>query len=103
MISSRPATRPIYDVPVDEAQPAAGLTAGRDSFIESLMDTDLYSMGAFFCDQHPGLVEEVVGRSEAIEERGLETYAADEQISVEEGFRTLLTGLAVRYYKAVAG
>jgi len=67
------------------------------------MDTDLYSMGAFFCDQHPELVEEVVERSVAIEERGLEDYAAQTGITVEEGFRTLLTGLAVRYYKAVAG
>ncbi len=75
----------------------------RDSFIESLMDTDLYSMGAFFSDQHPELVEEVVKRSVEIEERGLESYAGSEGISVEEGFRTLLTGLAVRYYKAVAG
>jgi hypothetical protein len=77
--------------------------AGRDSFIESLMDTDLYSMGAFFCDEHPELVDEVVQRSVAIEEQGLESYAGAEGISVEEGFRTLLTGLAVRYYKAVAG
>jgi hypothetical protein len=103
MISSRRTTRPIYDVAVDEAQRAAGLIAERDSFIESLMDTDLYSMGAFFCDQHPELVEEVVRRSEAIEQRGLEGYASEEGMSVEEGFRTLLTGLAVRYYKAVAG
>jgi hypothetical protein len=77
--------------------------AARGSFIESLMDTDLYSMGAFFSDQHPELVEEVVQRSVAIEERGLESYAGAEEISVEEAFRTLLTGLAVRYYKAVAG
>jgi hypothetical protein len=77
--------------------------ADRDSFIESLMDTDLYSMGAFFSDEHPDLVEEVVRRSVAIEEQGLEGYARSEGISVEEGFRTLLTGLAVRYYKAVAG
>jgi hypothetical protein len=76
---------------------------GRDSFIESLMDTDLYSMGAFFCDEHPELVDEVVNRSTAIETAGLEGYAEQEGISVEEGFRTLLTGLAVRYYKAVAG
>lgn len=76
--------------------------AGRDSFIESLMDTDLYSMGAFFSDEHPDLVDEVVRRSVAIEEQGLESYANAEGISVEEGFRTLLTGLAVRYYKAVA-
>lgn len=77
--------------------------ADRDSFIESLMDTDLYSMGAFFSDEHPDLVEEVVRRSVEIEQRGLETYAGAEGISVEESFRTLLTGLAVRYYKAVAG
>jgi hypothetical protein len=76
--------------------------ADRNSFIESLMDTDLYSMGAFFSDEHPDLVEEVVRRSVEIEQRGLEAYAGAEGISVEEGFRTLLTGLAVRYYKAVA-
>jgi len=81
----------------------AGAMAGTGSFIESLMDTDLYSMGAYFCDRHPELVEEVVGRSVAIEQQGLEAFAASEGITVEEGFRTLLTGLAVRYYKAVAG
>ena len=39
------------------------------TFIQSLMETDLYSIGAFFCDQHPELVEEVVERSERSEER----------------------------------
>jgi hypothetical protein len=73
------------------------------SFLESLMDTDLYSMGAFFCDQHPELVDEVVARSEAIENQGLEGWSKESGTSVEESFRTLLTGLAVRYYKAVAG
>ena len=73
------------------------------SFIQSLMETDLYSIGAYFCDQNPELVDEVVARSEAIESRGLETWAAETETPVEEGFRTLLTGLAVRYYKAVAG
>jgi hypothetical protein len=72
-------------------------------FIQSLMETDLYSIGAFFCDRHPDLVDEVVERSEAIQERGLERWAIDAEVPVEEGFRTLLTGLAVRYYKAVAG
>jgi hypothetical protein len=48
-------------------------------------------------------VDEVVERSEAIQERGLERWAADAEVPIEEGFRTLLTGLAVRYYKAVAG
>ena len=86
-----------------EAKTTLAAPTGGATFIESLMDTDLYSMGAFFCDQHPDLVDEVVRRSEEIEARGLEAYAGGEQISVEEGFRTLLTGLSVRYYKAVAG
>jgi hypothetical protein len=92
----------IYDSAMARTDASPG-AATRDSFIESLMDTDLYSMGAFFSDQHPELVDEVVRRSVEIEEQGLEKYAGDEGISVEEGFRTLLTGLAVRYYKAVAG
>jgi hypothetical protein len=73
------------------------------SFLESLMETDLYSMGAFFCDQHPELVEEVTERAEAIEKQGLESWSEQSEVPVEEAFRTLLTGLAVRYYKAVAG
>jgi hypothetical protein len=72
-------------------------------FIQSLMETDLYSIGAFFCDQHPELVDEVVERSEAIQASGLERWSADTETPIEEGFRTLLTGLAVRYYKAVTG
>jgi hypothetical protein len=75
----------------------------RSAFLESLTDTDLYSMGAFFCDEHPDLVEEVVERSGTIEDQGLEAYASANEVSVEETFGTLLTGLAVRYYKAVAG
>ena len=71
-------------------------------FLESLMDTSLYSMGAFFSDQHPDLVDEVIAQSEAIEEIGLRGYAEEAELSVEEVFETLLTGLAVRYYKAVA-
>jgi hypothetical protein len=73
------------------------------SFLESLMDTELYSIGAFFCDEHPDLVDEVVARSEEIERRGLESYSRDNGGPIEESFETLLTGLAVRYYKAVAG
>jgi hypothetical protein len=78
-------------------------TAGRSEFIDSLMDTELYSIGAFFCDEHPELVDEVIARSDEIERRGLEAYAAAEGEGLERTFETLLTGLAVRYYKAVAG
>jgi hypothetical protein len=87
----------------DEAPPLAPESSARGSFLESLMDTELYSIGAFFCDEHPDLVDEVVARSAEIERRGLEAYAHQSEAAVEEVFETLLTGLAVRYYKAVAG
>jgi hypothetical protein len=72
-------------------------------FLESLMETELYSIGAYFCDEHPELVEEVVSRSDEIERLGLEQYAEANEQPIEHAFETLLTGLAVRYYKAVAG
>ena len=78
------------------------LTAGDDSFLESLMDTSLYSMGAFFSDQHPDLVDEVIAQSEAIERAGLQAYAGENDMTLQACFETLLTGLAVRYYNAVA-
>lgn len=91
-------------------EPAAGPRGEGDqaqdsgeAFLESLMDTNLYSMGAFFSDQHPGLVDEVIARSDEIEQTGLRGYAEAQGMSLEECFQTLLTGLAVRYYKAVAG
>jgi hypothetical protein len=77
-------------------------TADRDPFLASLMETSLYSMGAFFSDQHPDLVEDVIEQSVAIERRGLSGYAEDNGLTVEACFETLLTGLAVRYYNAVA-
>ena len=78
-------------------------TSGRSEFIDSLMDTELYSIGAYFCDEHPELVDEVIALSEEIERRGLEAYAEEVEGGLERTFETLLTGLAVRYYKAVAG
>jgi hypothetical protein len=72
-------------------------------FLESLMDTNLYSMGAFFSDQHPDLVDDVIDQSVAIEEQGLSGYAEANGMPLEACFEALLTGLAVRYYKAVAG
>ena len=75
----------------------------RDAFVASLMDTNLYSIGAFFHDRHPELVDEVIAQAEAIERRGLDAYAREEDVSVEASFQTLITGLAVRYYRAVTG
>jgi hypothetical protein len=81
---------------------AADRGGDADRFLESLADGSLYSMGAFFTDQHPDLVDEVIAQAEAIEERGLRDYAEENGMGVEEAYETLMTGLAVRYYKAVA-
>jgi hypothetical protein len=80
-----------------------GGAAVEGDFLESLMDTSLYSMGAYFSDQHPDLVDEVIAQSEAIEQTGLSAYALEHELGLEACFETLLTGLAVRYYNAVAG
>ena len=79
------------------------VAAPSDAFIESLMDTDLYSMGAYFSDRNPELIDELIDRSVAIEERGLVRFSQEEGVELEESFKTLLTGLAVRYYKSVTG
>jgi hypothetical protein len=89
--------------PAREAGKSSGSGGDGDAFIESLMDTDLYSMGAYFSDTNPELVEELIARSIEIEEVGLRRYAENEEMALEDAFRTLLTGLAVRYYKSVAG
>jgi len=73
------------------------------ALVEALTDSSLYSIGAFFCDRHPDLVEDVLAESEAIEARGLARWAAEEDAELDAAFQTLVTGLAVRYYKAVAG
>jgi hypothetical protein len=77
-------------------------SAEGEPFLESLMDTSLYSMGAYFSDQHPDLVDEIIAQSEAIEAAGLQAYAEEHGMTLETCFETLLTGLAVRYYNAVA-
>jgi len=71
-------------------------------FLASLTDTSLYSIGAYFADRHPDLLEDVIDQSVDIEQHGVETYADREGISLQSAFQTLVTGLAVRYYKAVA-
>ncbi|MEA2123709.1 MAG: hypothetical protein QOI80_491 [Solirubrobacteraceae bacterium] len=70
-------------------------------FLESLMDTGLYSLGAAFQDEHPELVDEVIARADAIEVTGLEAWADTESVPLESAFQTLLTGLALRYYRAL--
>jgi hypothetical protein len=80
-----------------EADPAAA------ELLASLTDTGLYSIGAFFADQHPDLCDDVIAEAQAIEDEGLSGWAAREGATLDAAFQTLVTGLAVRYYKAVAG
>ena len=72
-------------------------------FLESLMDTGLYSLGAAFQDSHPELVDEAIARADEIEATGLETWATEHETPLETAFQTLMTGLALRYYRAVNG
>jgi hypothetical protein len=74
-----------------------------DAFRDSLMDTSLYSIGAYFHDRHPDLVDEVVAEAQTIERDGLNAYAESHRLGLEQAFQTLVTGLAVRYYRAVNG
>jgi hypothetical protein len=72
-------------------------------FLQALTDSSLYSIGAFFSDRHPELVDDVLAESVEIEELGLARWAEREVTTVEDALQTLVTGLAVRYFKAVAG
>ncbi|HEU4973525.1 MAG TPA: hypothetical protein VFT50_00440 [Baekduia sp.] len=74
-----------------------------DELLASLTDTGLYSIGAYFADRHPELCDDVIAEAQAIEDQGLERWAAAEDVTLDAAFQTLVTGLAVRYYKAVAG
>lgn len=79
------------------------MNTGVQAFVEGLTDTGLYSIGAYFSDQHPDLVEEVLAQSQEIEDLGLQHWAEQEAIQIEQAFQTLMTGLALRYFRAVAG
>ena len=70
-------------------------------FLESLMDTSLYSLGAAFQDDHPELVDDVIAQADAIETAGLEHWAEKQSVPLESAFQTLVTGLALRYYRAL--
>jgi hypothetical protein len=71
------------------------------AFLESVMDTGLYSLGAQFQDDHPDLVDEVITQADAIEAAGLEAWAVNEDVPLQSAFQTLVTGLALRYYRAL--
>jgi hypothetical protein len=74
-----------------------------DALLSSLTDSGLYSIGAYFCDRHPDLVEDVLAQSVAIERAGLARWALAEDVPLDSAFQTLMTGLAIRYFTAIAG
>ena len=74
-----------------------------DGELEPFTDTALYALGAYFADRHPELMDDVVRQAQLIEDAGAERYAHKEGVSLENALQTLITGLAVRYYRAVAG
>jgi len=76
---------------------------GDGAFLEALTESTLYSIGAYFSDRHPELIDDVLAESEEIERAGLARWAEREGTELEAAFQTLVTGLAVRYFKAVAG
>ena len=80
----------------------SGGVGSDDDFLESLTESSLYSIGASFCDRSPDLVEDLLEQSVQIEHDGLSRWAAAQGVSAESAFQTLVTGLAVRYYCAVA-
>ena len=73
------------------------------AFLEALTDSSLYSIGAYFSDRHPELVDDVIAQADEIEATGLEAWARREGESLQTAFQTLVTGLALRYYRAVNG
>jgi hypothetical protein len=77
--------------------------SGAEHVLASLTETGLYSIGAFFADRHPDLCDDVIAEAQAIEDEGLSRWAGRQDTTVDSAFQTLVTGLAVRYYKAVAG
>jgi hypothetical protein len=82
---------------------SSAAVAGDDAFLESLTESSLYSIGASFCDRSPDLVDDLLEQGTAIERAGLAAWAEREGVSFETAFRTLVTGLGVRYYTAVVG
>lgn len=71
--------------------------------LEPFTDTALYALGAYFADRHPELMDDVVRQASLIEETGVKRWADKQDVTLESALQTLITGLAVRYYRAVAG
>lgn len=79
------------------------MTGRGEDALEPFTDTALYALGAYFADRHPELMDDVVSQASRIEETGVQRWADQQGATLESALQTLITGLAVRYYRAVAG
>ncbi|WP_320672491.1 hypothetical protein [Patulibacter defluvii] len=79
------------------------MAAERDGVVDVASHSTLYAIGAYFCDRNPDLVDEVLADADAIERDGLRRWAAQEEVALQDAFETLVTGLAIRFYTALAG
>lgn len=79
------------------------MASDREGLIDVASHSTMYAIGAYFCDRHPELVDDVLADADAIEGDGLRRWAAREDVAVQDAFETLVTGLAIRFYTALAG
>ena len=79
------------------------MTSDREGLIDVASHSTMYAIGAYFCDRHPELVDDVLADADALEGDGLRRWAAAEGVDVQDAFETLVTGLAIRFYTALAG
>jgi hypothetical protein len=78
------------------------VTPEREGLVDVASHSTMYAIGAYFCDRHPDLVDDVLADADAIQSAGLRRWAAAEGIAVQDAFETLVTGLAIRFYTALA-
>lgn len=79
------------------------MAADRDGLIDVASHSTMYAIGAYFCDRHPELVDDVLADADAIERDGLRSWSGAEEVPLQDAFETLVTGLAIRFYTALAG
>ncbi|MDO9409325.1 hypothetical protein [Patulibacter sp.] len=79
------------------------MSSESEGVIDVASHSTMYAIGAYFCDRHPELVDDVLADADAIEGDGLRRWAHAEGIAVQDAFETLVTGLAIRFYTALAG
>jgi hypothetical protein len=66
----------------------------------SLTSSSLLDRGETLTLEHPDLVEHMIAESNVIERRGIQSYVRERGIPLDAGFKRLMDGLALRYFRA---